>query len=312
MPISNGVVTFKAGQATNTIPVTIPASTQPTGNETFTVTLSDCNPGAVPAGPTTTVTIIGASASGPALEVAPSTLDFGSVAEGVTESRTFTVTNTGGSPDTIATSNPPSDGQGFAASAGLAGGNVITPGQSVTETVSFTPTAQGPLSDSWTFAGSDGLGAQTVSFVGTGLGPLTDPLGELAQRGPPATGTTAANFVLSLSEPSPRPGPATVTVRTLDGTCTAASGAYVPITSQLVTFAPGPPRRPGAGHRRNGSTANHCYFGLRDPRPRAGWSSPMTTDGPMWRPTDVAHDLVYTGDRHGRADLDRAADRRLQ
>ena len=294
VPISNGIVTFKAGQPRVTIPVTIPAGAQPTGNETFTVNLSDCNPGAVPAGPTATVTIIGASASGASLEVAPSTLDFGSVAMGVTETRSFTVTNTGGSPDTVSTSAPPSDGEGFAESSGLSSGSVIAPGQTLTETVTFTPTAQGPRSDNWTIAGNDGLGLQTVSFIGTGLEPLTPTLSvNWLNVVRPTTGTTTATFTLSLSEPSP--GPASVTVRTRDGTCTAASGAYLPIAGQLVTFAPGQTTA-SVPVTVNGSTATHCYFGLQLVVP---YSGVVITDDygrvNVLRPSDAAHDLVSAG-----------------
>jgi len=51
------------------------------------------------------------------------------------------------------------------------------------------------------------------------------------------SGTATATFDLSLSAPSP--STTSVTVRTLDGTATVANGDYVPISGQLVTFAPG-------------------------------------------------------------------------
>ena len=119
VPISNGVISFKSGHAAATIPVTIPAAAAPTGNETFTVNLSDCNPGTVASAPSATVTIVGAADNGPSLEVTPSALQFGSVPEGVTETRQVTLTNTGGSPATVTSSVPPSDGEGFTATTGL-------------------------------------------------------------------------------------------------------------------------------------------------------------------------------------------------
>ena len=111
VPISNGVVSFKSGHPMVTIPVTIPAAGVPTGNETFTVNLSDCNPGTVASAPTATVTIVGAADNGPSVEVTPSALQFGSVPEGVAETRQVTLTNTGGSPASITSSAPPADGR---------------------------------------------------------------------------------------------------------------------------------------------------------------------------------------------------------
>jgi iron transport multicopper oxidase len=91
----------------------------------------------------------------------------------------FTLTNTGGSVMTILKSKPPQTG-GFAATTLLPEGSRINPGQTLTETVRFSPTVPGTASSSWAITGDDDTGAHTVSFSGTatGTGPPT------AQAGP--------------------------------------------------------------------------------------------------------------------------------
>ena len=155
--------------------------------------------------PTATVTIVGAADDGPSVEVAPAALHFGSVPEGVTETRPFTLTNTGGSAATITSSAPPGAGQGFTATTSLPAGTTIAPGASLTETVAFDPAAEGALTDGWTITANDGLGARTITLAGTGLAPLTPTVSvNWINLVRPTSGTTTATFTLSLSAPSPR------------------------------------------------------------------------------------------------------------
>ena len=294
VPITNGVVSFKSGQATTTVPVTIPAASPPTGNETFTVNLSDCNPGTVASQPTATVTIVGAADNGPSVEVAPAALQFGAVPEGVTETRQVTLTNTGGSAATITSSAPPGAGRGFTATTGLPAGTTIAPGASVTETVAFDPTAEGALTDGWTVNANDGLGARTITLAGTGLAPLTPTVSvDWINLVRPTSGTTTATFTLSLSAPST--SATSVTVRTVDGTATVANGDYVPISGRVVTFAPGQTTA-SVAVTVNGKVATHSYFGLQMVPPYAG----VTVEDDYGRanllePGDLAHEFVYVG-----------------
>jgi hypothetical protein len=294
VPIVGGVVTLKAGQASTTIPVTIPAAPTPTGNETFTVNLSDCNTGSIAAAPSATVTIVGAAGGSPAVEESPSIIDFGSVPDNVTETRTFTLTNTGGSPATITSSVPPAAGSGFAATTGIPAGSVLAPGASATETVAFTPTSQGALAASWTVNANDGLGARTVTLLGTGLTPLTPAVSvNWLNLVRPSSGTATANFTLSLSSPSPVP--VSVTVRTLDGTATVANGDYVAVAPKLVTFAPGQTTTT-VPVTVNGKVATHSYFGLQLVAPDTG----VVIQDDYGRanllgPSDAAHEFVYAG-----------------
>ena len=293
VPISNGVVSFKSGHSAATIAVTIPAAAAPTGNETFTVNLSDCNPGTFPSAPTATVTIVGAADDGPSVEVAPSALQFGAVPEGVTETRQVTLTNTGGSPATITSSVPPNGGKGFSATTSLPAGTTIAPGASVTETVAFDPTVEGALTDGWTINANDGLGVRTITVAGTGLTPLTPTVSvDWLNLVRPASGTATATFALSLSAPSA--STTSVTVRTLDGTATAANGDYVPISGKVVTFGPGQSTATVAVTV-NGKVATHSYFGLQVLAPNGLVVENDYGRANLLGPTDLGHEFVSVG-----------------
>ena len=160
--------------------------------------------------------------------------------------------------------------------------------------MAFDPDSQAPLSDSWSITANDGLGAHVISFTGTGLAPLTPTVSvDWINLVRPTSGTTTATFTLSLSAPSP--STTSVTVRTLDGTATVANGDYVPITGQVVTFAPGQTTATVAVTV-NGKVATHSYFGLQMIPPYAG----VTVEDDYGRanllePADLAHEFVYVG-----------------
>jgi len=108
------------------------------------------------------------------LSISPTSISYGSVAVGSTASESFTVSNTGGTNLTISKSKPPATGP-FTASTQLSEGTTLTPGESQTETVDFTPTAVGTVTDAWTINANDTSGVWTISFSGTGtlVGPVT-------------------------------------------------------------------------------------------------------------------------------------------
>ncbi len=105
-----------------------------------------------------------------ALQISNETLGYGQVPLGTSATKSFTVENTGGTAVTITKSKPPIGGA-FAASTSLSEGTTIGPGESVTETVTFTPTALGPASGSWAINGDDTTGLHQVQFEGTGVTP---------------------------------------------------------------------------------------------------------------------------------------------
>lgn len=115
-----------------------------------------------------TVPMSGSAAAPPQLVVSPLQQDLGTVPTGGSDSASFTLSNTGGTPLTITKSKPPVAGTGFTATSALAEGTTIAAGASVTETVRFAPTATGPATDAWVLTGNDSSGVQTVTFTGTG------------------------------------------------------------------------------------------------------------------------------------------------
>ncbi len=105
-----------------------------------------------------------------ALQITSESNDYGSVQVGTTATKTFTVTNTGGSDITITKSKPPSGGA-FAATSSLQEGTTIAAGQTLTETVTFTPTWPGYAAGTWQITGDDSSGLHQVQFTGTGSVP---------------------------------------------------------------------------------------------------------------------------------------------
>jgi hypothetical protein len=174
------------------------------------------------------------------LQITPMSANFGNVSVGGTAVASFSVANTGGVNLTITKSKPPAASAGFNAITTLAEGTTILPGKSVTETVTFSPTTTGAVSDTWIINSDDGSGIQQVNFTGTGVPAVATPQPSLYVTNnnilQPASGTTPLTVNVSLSAPSA--SPVTVKYATKDGSATVASGAYV-ATSGTLTFAPG-------------------------------------------------------------------------
>jgi iron transport multicopper oxidase len=173
---------------------------------------------------------LSASASTPGrLQFSTQAVDFGNVAVGSTASRTFTISNVGGTTVTINKSKPPFGGA-FGASTSLPEGTAIAPGQTVTETVTFTPTSAGPASAAWLITGNDVTGPQQVQFSGVGTAVASSAGGSPSPGGPPpqtagsgGPGTTVA----PLPPPhAPRFVPARVRANRV-------SGLYVTYTARV-------------------------------------------------------------------------------
>ena len=149
---------------------TIPAGSSVTVNVTFEPTAVgsfSSELGLETTGGNASVGLTGSAGLPGLLKITGEQNNFGEVEVGKTATRSFTVTNTGGTSITITKSKPPSGGA-FAATTSLAEGSAIAPGESVTETVAFSPTTPGPASGVWLINGSDASGLHEVSFSGTG------------------------------------------------------------------------------------------------------------------------------------------------
>ncbi len=109
------------------------------------------------------------------LAITPEHNDFGQVPVGGEAVRSFAITNTGGLPVKINISKPPVASEFRAITSLAEGESEIGPGETVTESVRFTPTVLGPAGDVWRITGQDATGLHEVSFVGEGTAPAGTP-----------------------------------------------------------------------------------------------------------------------------------------
>ncbi|HEV2636377.1 MAG TPA: choice-of-anchor D domain-containing protein [Actinocrinis sp.] len=123
---------------------------------------------------TLAIPVSGTAVSGEGdLVIAPAAVSFGTVPIGSSSTLTFTVTNTGNIPVTITKAKAPDDD--FTSSAPLAEGLVIGPGQTQTQSVTFTPTSPGYQSANYEITGSAGQGAMYEPLTGNASGALPTP-----------------------------------------------------------------------------------------------------------------------------------------
>jgi hypothetical protein len=107
------------------------------------------------------------------LQITSETNEYGQVPIGHSESKSFTIENTGGTAVPLTKSKPPIGGA-FTATTSLPEGTTIQPGESLTETVKFAPTSTGATSGVWVLNGEkDTNGLQEVHFNGEGVLPAT-------------------------------------------------------------------------------------------------------------------------------------------
>ncbi|MGY3564794.1 Ig-like domain-containing protein [Sinomonas sp. RB5] len=127
-----------------------------------------------------TVPIAATSISGASHLQVPASLDFGDVAVGTSSTRSFQIQNTGNIPMTITKAKAP---QGvFTTTTPVSEGLTIPPGDSVFQSVTFTPTAFGQAGTADTYyliTADDGSGAQEVMLTGSGI---DDPVAAYAAK----------------------------------------------------------------------------------------------------------------------------------
>jgi Abnormal spindle-like microcephaly-assoc'd, ASPM-SPD-2-Hydin/PQQ-like domain len=194
-----------------------------------------------------TVQLVATAGAPGHLQIEPESADFGSVAVGASDERTFTVSNTGGSSVTINKSKPPS-GSEFSATTSLAEGTTIAAGQTLTEHVKFAPGTEGAASGVWLITGDDSTGLHEVHFSGSGI-PATSPgkldveeqtldfgsvsVGSSSEKSFKISDVGGSSVTITGSTP-PAGGAFTVTGASLIGT-TIAAGASI---TEHVTFSP--------------------------------------------------------------------------
>jgi HYDIN/CFA65/VesB family protein/putative pyrroloquinoline-quinone-binding quinoprotein len=134
------------------------------------------------------------SAGGPGtLKISSEHNEYGSVQVGSSATRTFTVTNTGGTSVEITKSKPPSGGE-FTAGSSLPEGSTIAAGEAVTESVTFAANVAGSATGTWAITGTDTTGPHEVTFSATGT--VTEAQATLVQQGPASLGPLSGQGVL--------------------------------------------------------------------------------------------------------------------
>lgn len=196
------------------------------------------------------------------LQFSSEDVSFGGVQLRSTATRTFTVTNTGGTDVVINKSKPPFGGS-FAALTSLQEGTTLTPGEAITETVSFTPAATGPAAaGSWAITGDDDTGAHLIQFTGTGVPVAGTPTTTTDGMPPPPVGSRppAVTRHPPASPRAPVIAPRIATSATLAHTLVTYT-ALVAATSRFTVQRQTPGRRRHGGcvavTARNRRTA-HC------------------------------------------------------
>jgi iron transport multicopper oxidase len=197
-----------------------------------------------------TVPLTGAAGTPGHLQFSSEALDYGPLAVGATATGSFTIENTGGTTVTINKSKPPVGGD-FAATTTLPEGETIEPGQSLVETVSFTPSGTGSRTGTWLINGDDTTGLHEVRFSGTGGVPE-----------PPSL-----RFTSSVSAPAGSPQASTKV--TVSGSCPGGFTAGPLAVGEPVTVAP-----PGA------VAGETCAVGEAAPAGEGGsWEVVAVIDG---------------------------------
>jgi hypothetical protein len=202
--------------------ITVDISFDPTAVGSFTdaVGLDDSGGGSAKVG-------LSASAATPGqLRFSTATVDFGEVQLGATATRTFTISNVGGTAVTITRSKPPFGGA-FAATTTLPEGATIDPGKTLSESVTFAPTSSGLASGSWQVNSDDGSGAHQVQLTGTGIEPAGGSTGGTTPGASGATTTPIGARPTAAPPSAPRFVPALATSSRL-------GGVYITYTAKVA------------------------------------------------------------------------------
>lgn len=138
-----------------------------------------------------TISLKGISISGaPHLTISPTPLAFGATLLGTTTSATFNISNTGNTNLTITKAAPPVGV--FNTTTPIAEGQLIVPDEEVQQKITYTPTAPGASSASYSITGDDGQGAQNEPITAA-AGLVDNLIGKASGRCMDVSNAAAAN-----------------------------------------------------------------------------------------------------------------------
>ena len=225
-------LTLDANQSTT---FTVAFAPQTTGNLTGSVTIASNG-----ANPTLVMQLSGTGISAGARGANPTSLAFGSVVVGKSQTLSETVTNTGGSSITI--SNVSATGAGFSYT-GISTPVSLGAGQSATFNVTFAPTSAGAVNGGVTLTSTASNPTLTIATSGTGttaagqltVSPTTLGLGNVVVG---TSGTASGSLTASGANVTVSAATTNNSVFSVGGLSlpvTIASGQSVPFT---ITFSP--------------------------------------------------------------------------
>jgi hypothetical protein len=224
----SGVNILGATSSSYTTPAT---ATSDTGS-TFAVVVSNTAGAVTSAAATLTVN----PASAPAIQVSPTTINFGNAVVGTNLSQALVIKNTGTA--TLTISQVSAAGSGFSVS-GFSLPFNVNAGQQTTITIAFLPTVIGSTSGNISIASNAPASPTSVALIGTGI-VATFTLGispTALSFGNVTTGTSSAGQNIVISDT----GNSNLTISqiTLSGTGYVMTGGSAPVTlspSQSVTL----------------------------------------------------------------------------
>jgi hypothetical protein len=197
--------------------ITVDIAFDPTQVGAFTSAI-----GLISSGGNQTVSLSATAGTPSHLQISSENIDFGPTPVGTSATKTFTITNSGGTSLTITKSKPPFGGA-FTATTSLQEGTTIAPGQTLTESVTFAPTGVGSAAGDWAITGDDGSGGHDVQFTGSGVA--------ASAAGAPQGGSVAPVLAHHPAWPSvPKVIPNLVTTATI-------RGAYITYTATMARTA---------------------------------------------------------------------------
>ena len=224
-----------------TAPMTLAAGQSASFNASFQPGASGADSGSITITSNATNSVLTINLSGSGAQAGPITsnpasLNFGSVAVGVKQTLSATVTNTGGSSVTIS-QVAVSGGPGFSTS-GLTAPLTLTGGQSASFTVSFQPTAPGAVTGNVIITSDGSNPTLNIPLSGTGAssGPITANPASLT------FGNVQVGVNKTISETVTNAGGSSVTISQIaisGGSGFSVSGITAPVTlagGQSATF----------------------------------------------------------------------------